>query len=160
MAALWYFCRIQGFCKMTRARSFWLRSELFKRYSQQNTKLYSLLGLNGAGSLTRLSLCLHSRRYAAGIGGPAPGQIELQGEDAEANTQNEPKETRSNWSPTLFKMFESAATTFASILVLGMAGYGYPRVCIFLEEDIPVSDCCQCLFELSRYSTIYLRKSC
>ncbi len=127
---------------MTHAMSFCLRSEVFKRYSQRNIKLYSLLGLGGAGSLTKLSLCLHSRRYAGGIGGPAPGQIDLQGEDAEANTQNEPKETRSNWSPTLFKMFESAATTFASILVLGMAGYGYHRVCIFFEQHISVSGYC------------------
>ena len=145
---------------MTNAMSFCLRSGVFKRYSQRNTKLSSLLGLSGAGSPTKLSLCLHSRRYAGGIGGPAPGQIDLQGEDAEASTQNEPKETRSNWSPTLFKMFESAATTFASILVLGMAGYGYHRVCILLEQDISVSDYCCCLFKLFRYSNLYLWKSC
>lgn len=29
--------------------------------------------------------------------------------------------------PTLFKMFESAATTFASLAVLGLAGYGYHK---------------------------------
>lgn len=33
----------------------------------------------------------------------------------------------SKWNPTLFKMLESAATTFASILVLGLAGYAYHR---------------------------------
>lgn len=60
-----------------------------------------------------------------------PGQIELQGEDAEQDTQTERRKTSSNWSPTLFKMFESAATTFATILVLGLAGYGYHRVCTF-----------------------------
>lgn len=100
-----------------------LRFEIVKRYSQQNI----LLGLIGAHSPTRTSVCLRSRRYVGGIGGPTPGQIEPQGEDAEERTQPDPKKTRSSWSPTLFKMFESAATTFASILVLGLAGYGYHR---------------------------------
>lgn len=127
---------------MAYAMSFCRRSEVFKRYSQQNKKIYSLVVLSGAGSPTKTSFCLHSRRYVGGIGGPTPVQIELQGEDAEAYTQTERKETRSGWSPTLFKMFESAATTFASILVLGMAGYGYHRVCTFLVQDVSVLDYC------------------
>lgn len=73
------------------------------------------------------SLFTHSRRSSGSVGGPSPGQIELHGEDAEESTQTARKNTRSSWSPTLFKMFESAATTFASILVLGLAGYGYHR---------------------------------
>ncbi|KAB8659325.1 hypothetical protein FH972_026214 [Carpinus fangiana] len=34
---------------------------------------------------------------------------------------------RAKWGPTLFKMFESAATTFASIAILGLVGYSYTR---------------------------------
>lgn len=71
---------------------------------------------------------MDSRRNAGSVGGPSPGQIELQGEDAEEYAQSAGKKTQSSWSPTLFKMFESAATTLASILVLGLAGYGYHRV--------------------------------
>ena len=123
---------------MAYAISFCLRLETLKRHSQQNTKFYSLLGLLRRPSPTRVSFCQPSRHYAAGIGGPTPGQIDLQSEDAEEQMQTEPKFTRSNWSPTLFKMFESAATTFASILVLGLAGYGYHRVRGSLEQEISV----------------------
>ena len=69
-----------------------------------------------------------------------PGQFEPQGEDAEEHLRTERTSTRSSWSPTLFKMLESAATTFASILILGLAGYGYHRVRGFLEQDVSVSD--------------------
>lgn len=78
---------------------------------------------------------LHFRRYAGGVGGSTPGQIELQREDVE-DAQTERRKTWSNWSPTLFKMFESAATTLASILVLGLAGYGYHRVCSIWEHHV------------------------
>lgn len=121
---------------MATAMSFCVRSKVFQRYSQQDTKFYSLLGLNGARLPTKMSSCLLSRRYAGGIGGPTPGQIMLQGEDAEEPTQTERKKTQPSWSPTFFRMFESAATTFASILVLGLAGYGYHRVCKLLDQDV------------------------
>lgn len=125
-----------GFREMAYVKSRSLRFEIVKRYSQQNI----LLGLIGAHSPTRTSVCLRSRRYVGGIGGPTPGQIEPQGEDAEERTQPDPKKTRSSWSPTLFKMFESAATTFASILVLGLAGYGYHRVGWLSMQVVPISD--------------------
>ncbi|EME48623.1 hypothetical protein DOTSEDRAFT_67607 [Dothistroma septosporum NZE10] len=32
-----------------------------------------------------------------------------------------------NWGPTLFKMFEAALTTFASVAILGAVGFGYTR---------------------------------
>lgn len=108
---------------MAYIKSFCLCSEIVNRYSQQNI----LLGLTGARPPRRTSVFLRSRRFTGGIGGPTPGQIEPQGEDAEERTQPYQKKTRSSWSPTVFKMFESAATTFASILVLGLAGYGYHR---------------------------------
>lgn len=52
-----------------------------------------------------------------------PGQPGLQNDGLEES--EEPKKSpqtdvkQSKWGPTLFKMFESAATTMASILVLG-----------------------------------------
>ena len=57
-------------------------------------------------------------RYVNGFSGPSPGQIGPQGEEADAADADEKSPPTSRWSPTFFKMFESAATTFASILVL------------------------------------------
>ena len=125
---------------MAYAISSCLRLETFKRYSPNNPKLCSLLGLIKGRPPTKISLCRSSRHYAGGIGGPTPGQLEPQSEDAEEHTQSERKFTRPSWRPTLFKMLESAATTFASILVLGLAGYGYHRVRRFWEQDVPLSD--------------------
>jgi hypothetical protein len=42
-------------------------------------------------------------------------------------TRGGPADLRSRVFDTLYKMFESAATTFASIAVLGLAGYSYHR---------------------------------
>ena len=110
-----------------------LRSEAFKRYHQQSIAFYSF---RRGYSPSRKSFCQQSRHYAGAIGGPStPGQIDLQGEDAEGQARTGPKNTQSSWRPTLFKMFESAATTFASILVLGLAGYGYHRVRSFLAQN-------------------------
>ncbi|KAK4984740.1 hypothetical protein LTR50_006419 [Elasticomyces elasticus] len=50
-----------------------------------------------------------------------PGQQD--GSDGDA-----PKDDQaSGWGPTLFKMFESAATTLASVAILGIVGYSYTR---------------------------------
>ena len=111
-----------------------LRLEVFKRCRNSKVELNSRHALFRGRSPTTVALCLSSRHYAGGFGGPTPGQIDLQAEDAEESTQSERKTPRSNWSPTLFKMFESAATTFASILVLGLAGYGYHRVRRYLDQ--------------------------
>ena len=116
--------------------SFCLRSKILEHYSKQNTNFRSLLGLNRVHSSSKISFRQRSMHYAGGIGGPTPGHIELQEEDTEEFTQTERKKVTSNLSLTLFKMFESAATTFASILVLGLAGYGYHRVCIYWEQDV------------------------
>lgn len=59
------------------------------------------------------------RHYVNGSIGPSPGQIGPQGEDTEESTKIGYNKSTSKWGPTLFKMFESAATTFASLFVLG-----------------------------------------
>lgn len=132
-----------------------LRSTILNRCRQECTKVYPLLGLIKARSPMNTSLFTHSRRSSGSVGGPSPGQIELHGEDAEESTQTARKNTRSSWSPTLFKMFESAATTFASILVLGLAGYGYHRVrrILLVREHKAVNSF---PFELSHYSGLRL----
>ena len=57
--------------------------------------------------------------------------------------------SENNWKNTAFKMFESAATTFASLAVLGAAGYGYHlyykalvlrKMVIAFEKGDPVLD--------------------
>ena len=60
------------------------------------------------------------RRYVNGSVGPSPGQFGPQGENIEDPTETENNKSTSKWGPTLFKMFESAATTFASLFVLGL----------------------------------------
>ena len=69
------------------------------------------------------SIASSKRCYANGFGGPsAPGQVGPQNGEPEESEEpkNVGKERRlSRWGPTLFKMFESAATTVASIVVLG-----------------------------------------
>ena len=58
------------------------------------------------------------RRYVNGLSGNTPGQIAPPSEGI--NERQAPNEipVTSKWMPTAFKMFESAATTLASILVL------------------------------------------
>ena len=59
------------------------------------------------------------RRCINGFGGPTPGQVGPQGHEAEEPQGSKGTSSSPKWGPTMFKMFESAATTFASILVLG-----------------------------------------
>ncbi|KAL9103615.1 MAG: hypothetical protein Q9187_008987, partial [Circinaria calcarea] len=68
------------------------------------------------------------QRYANGYSGPpSPSQILLQPEDIEEGSG--PKDTvhGSRYAATAYKMFEAAATTFATLAVLGVAGLGYHR---------------------------------
>lgn len=59
------------------------------------------------------------RSYVNGSGeGPNPIQVGPQAGDTEKPLKAGRERAASKWSPTVFKMFESAATTFASILVL------------------------------------------
>lgn len=60
------------------------------------------------------------RRHVNGSIGPSPSRFGPQEEDTEDTTKTEYNKSPSNWGPTLFKMFESAATTFASLFVLGL----------------------------------------
>lgn len=135
---LFAFAKSSHFCKMVYAIPSCLGSKSLMRYHQQDTRFCWLIGLSSRRLPTHTSLCLHSRRYASDIGGPTAGQIDLQGKDVNEDTQTEQRNARFNWSPTLFKMFETAATTFASILVLGLAGYGYHRVRAFLLNTYPI----------------------
>lgn len=60
-----------------------------------------------------------------GAGPQLPGQPD---EEAESNDKKGAHEgPKDGWGPTIFKMFESAMTTLASVAVLGMVGYGYTR---------------------------------
>jgi hypothetical protein len=70
---------------------------------------------------------LRVARYASSFGGlgNVPGQEEDEENDAPSSKTNSSGFFRLH--PTLFKMFESAATTFASLAVLGLAGYGYHK---------------------------------
>lgn len=77
----------------------------------------------------------YSNGYSGPPGGPpTPGQVGPPGPEGDADNdasaaksgQNE-RTRRIKWGPTLFKAFESAATTFVSLMVLGLAGYGYHR---------------------------------
>ena len=56
-------------------------------------------------------------------GPPISGQDGIQSEEPESAVHK----PTSQLSGTLFKMFESAATTFASLAILGLAGYGYHK---------------------------------
>ncbi|KAI4117117.1 MAG: hypothetical protein LQ338_007615 [Usnochroma carphineum] len=88
------------------------------------------------GALPRF--CIHKylapqqKRFTNGYGGgpqlpsqvgPQPGQPE----DTSESTVSRGSDRSSDWGPTLSKMFESAATTIVSLLVLGLAGYSYHR---------------------------------
>lgn len=58
-------------------------------------------------------------RRINGLVGPSPRQEGFQGEEeAEASKDSKSAKTGSEWNPTFLKMFESAATTLASIVVL------------------------------------------
>ena len=58
------------------------------------------------------------RSFIIGQQNQIPGQDEDDGSSGK-------EETSSTWSSTIFKMFESSLTTFASVVVLGMVGYSY-----------------------------------
>jgi hypothetical protein len=59
--------------------------------------------------------------------GPLGSPLGMDDEGEARATRDGPADLRSRVSDTLYKMFESAATTFASIAVLGLAGYSYHR---------------------------------
>lgn len=59
---------------------------------------------------------------------PRPDPSPQTGPDQPDVSEDEPEKAKENghgWKSTAWKMFESASTTFASLAVLGAAGYGY-----------------------------------
>lgn len=86
-----------------------------RRASHLNTRVHPIF----ISQLPSSTPFLRARvRYVNGFSGPGPGQVGPQGEVVESSYADERPVPTSKWSPTFFKMFESAATTFASILVL------------------------------------------
>ena len=73
----------------------------------------------------QLSVSTHRRQVTPG--GPSnPNTLVNQYSEGEQDNQSSPN-TKNDWKATAFKMFESAATTFASIALLGLAGYSYHK---------------------------------
>ena len=94
-----------------------LRPVLLCRHSYQIGKFHLLR----FGVSQRPSIAIRiERRHINGSVGPSPDQFGLQREDTEKPTKTEDNKPMSRWGPTFFKMFESAATTFASLFVLGL----------------------------------------
>ncbi|KAG8534175.1 uncharacterized protein KY384_001019 [Bacidia gigantensis] len=74
-----------------------------------------------------------SRRYLNGSAGPQVSSSLLAADDDPVPSGEGGQKTASaQWKGTLFKMFESAATTFATLLILGLAGYSYHKYYKFL----------------------------
>lgn len=74
--------------------------------------------------ISRLSASYRHKRYGSSYGGlPLPGQVgpplEVAEEVEEKSPPREDEQTL-KWKVALFKMIESAATTFMSIMVLGL----------------------------------------
>ena len=72
-----------------------------------------------------------SKRYLNFAPGP-PGPPSLSQDEPQNEPPNEESEriaskAATKQSGTMFKMFESAATTFASLFILGLAGFGYHK---------------------------------
>lgn len=80
-------------------------------------------------------IALQQRRFNAfQFGPPLPDQPEesddkSQSRGGSSSKSGKPEDEESTWRPTLFKMFEAALTTFASVAILGAVGYGYTRYC-------------------------------
>lgn len=84
---------------------------------------HGLLAPINSDRINVISSVIHFRRYANGYNGPpSPSQILLQPEDIEQGSG--PKDTvhSSRYAATAYKMFEAAATTFATLAVLGYVG--------------------------------------
>jgi hypothetical protein len=76
-------------------------------------------------SCSRFKVC--RVRHASQQFGPLGSPLGMDDEGEARATRDGPADLRSRMFDTLYKMFESAATTFASIAVLGLAGYSYHR---------------------------------
>ncbi|EWC44028.1 hypothetical protein DRE_01380 [Drechslerella stenobrocha 248] len=86
---------------------------------------------------TVLSLTQLRRQHSGSSGGGSDYQLGPSQEvQPQPNTQswgdpgessNGPADKRHRWRQTIYRMFESAATTGASLAILGLAGYGYHK---------------------------------
>lgn len=101
-------------------------------FASKNVRLSLNLVKNCSPSPSKLPVIASSlykqRGFANGVGGPPSTLPNVVPQD-EGNDPVKPRAEAkaSSWTPTLLRMLESAATTLASIVVLGMAGYGYHR---------------------------------
>ena len=101
---------------------------MFKRHAVSLRIRPALLHPNSVTARAARSLVQPRRCWSGGPGGPpSPGQINTDGDSGEDTTSRNPGREESRWAPTLFRMFESGATTLASITILGLAGYGYHK---------------------------------
>ena len=86
----------------------------------------------GVSAFPSMSIAKQYNRFLNGNAGPqSPFQFGSQGEPESQLDDGRP-ESGHNWKGTWLRMFESAATTFASILILGLAGYSYHKYYKFL----------------------------
>ncbi|KAI9806290.1 MAG: hypothetical protein M1825_006405 [Sarcosagium campestre] len=107
----------------------------------QTTKLRPSLR-NRARFLAAHRCCREASQQSGGAGGSQDYQLQPGSAQPTPDTQQwgsrEESESASggngngngngSWKPTLFKMFESAATTLASLAMLGLAGYSYHKL--------------------------------
>ncbi|KAI9692717.1 MAG: hypothetical protein M1820_009422 [Bogoriella megaspora] len=101
-------------------RHYQLAGALANPLKQHQTQLAPLQGFQSQIS------CLNQRRWGSvqtTNTGPQGGPNLPVQEDAEETKSG--KTGQDGWGPTLFKMFESALTTAASIGILGLVGYSY-----------------------------------
>ncbi|PKY08138.1 hypothetical protein P168DRAFT_262283 [Aspergillus campestris IBT 28561] len=81
------------------------------------------LGLYRSPRTLRAAIIHSGRPFSGGppVGAPDPLDQNFEDDDKRGNDSDH------SFKSTMFKMFEAAATTFASIAVLGLAGYSYHR---------------------------------
>jgi hypothetical protein len=104
------------------------------RQSSQSTPSRTLSPVAHAGRWQNQCRPLpSSRRALTGQTGPptpgndAPNPVDDATEQDEQEGQSDSKGSKPNWKGTAWRMFESAATTGASIFILGLVGYSYTR---------------------------------
>ncbi|KAF2172430.1 hypothetical protein M409DRAFT_17663 [Zasmidium cellare ATCC 36951] len=93
---------------------------------RSTTGIYTI---RNSGRARILATPFVQRRYQGlPIGPQLPGQQDEDADDQpKSSSKKDGKKEGFTWGPTLFKMFEAALTTFASVAILGAVGYGYTR---------------------------------
>ena len=95
-----------------------LRSTYFIRASHSSSRTTKFHVFLVSPLSTTASRSEKNRRYINGLSGNTTGQIGPEREEVHESQESRDIPVSSKWMPTAFKMFESAATTLASILVL------------------------------------------